>query len=686
MQRIIHIPIPGLIDETIESIKEARISDKPIQFIVTKDIPILNDLISNPRVVSQQERYVAKPLEGRSAGVEYSIVQYSLGFKAAPTDGGWEVTSGMPAKPTLFVLRLFDTEKTGAAYQGMLSELEKFVQVYSGVVRSQRIDKKSHQAEEPNPGILRSSVLVLCPQVPELPPAVALYSKIIRVKTPNGENFRCLIRQLVKAYDGVDIRLPNLKYEEYQREMERQLRGLSQTKIEQIFAIIKSRLHKVYFDDFDSETQSGRKEVKEIIRQEKQSFIESSDVLKLVDCDNALQPAGLSKLAKWLDKNKHKITCYNEEHQQRAASMPKGILMSGVPGSGKSMTARYVANLLDLPLLKLDFGDLLDKWQGNSEHRMQAALDTAIEMAPCVLWVDEIEKAFSGINGGNDASSKRMISKFLTWMQDKEREEASCFVFATANSIIGMPPELFRTGRFDAKFYTFLPSYADCVEIFEQVLKDQNKAFAKHNPDQELFRVDKLVKAFENLLVSDLVLHNKIPSITDKTEKEVIKEAYTKETSDNKFFTGSDITSLIEVAKDLCYSKHPDSEKYKDEQGQTHTCIYDTDTFASALMEALEQTKTYGETNLRDCAETFSQICYTNFLSAAEPVLLTDSECYDEARCKQENRDMTDKKNRVYDMGAKAKFGNEYDKQMYYMIRNSINNNIREFKLHRERR
>lgn len=679
MQRIVHISIPRQINEIIESIKEARISEKPIQFIVTKDLNIINDIISHPRVLPQADRFVTRQ-NGKK--IESSNLQYNLNFVNKPTDEGWRLENDSAiSKPTLFVLRLLNTDSNSADYQNIFRELQKFIQVYSGVVRSQVVNSKTREPQEVFPAILKSSVLVLCPQVPELPSYVSLYSQIIKVKTPEGDNLKYLIQQLVKAYDGTDIGANNnQQVDVYSKEMERQLRGLSQTKIEQIYSIIKNRLQKVYFDDFKDENKTSRTEVKKIIQQEKQSFIESSDVLKLVECDDAPEPAGLNRLVEWLKQQKQKIICYNEEHQKRAASMPKGILMSGVPGSGKSLTARYVAKTLALPLLKLDFGDLLDKWQGNSEHRMQAALDTAIEMAPCVLWIDEIEKAFSGAQSSNEASSKRMISKFLTWMQDKEKEDACCFVFATANSIIGMPPELFRSGRFDAKFYTFLPSYNDCVTIFAETLKHQNEQFEKHNQDMKLFREEILKEEFRDLLLNENVLRHPIDS-----------SEYTKETSANKFFTGSDITSLIELAKDICFSKSEGGETYKDELDKKLECVYNTNKFVEALKEALQQTKTYGETNFRECAEVFSQICYTNFLPAADPVLLTDSKCYDESRLSDtENNSVNDLsiiENRVYDMnGDVEKFTNEYDRQMYYLIRNSVNKNIRQFIMHRERR
>lgn len=679
MQRIVHISIPRQINEIIESIKEARISEKPIQFIVTKDLNIINDIISHPRVLPQADRFVTRQ-NGKK--IESSNLQYNLSFVNKPTEEGWKLENDSAiSKPTLFVLRLLNTDSNGADYQNIFRELQKFIQVYSGVVRSQVVNSKTREPQEVFPAILKSSVLVLCPQVPELPSYVSLYSQIIKVKTPEGDNLKYLIQQLVKAYDGIDIGANNnQQVDVYSKEMERQLRGLSQTKIEQIYSIIKNRLQKVYFDDFKDENKTSRTEVKKIIQQEKQSFIESSDVLKLVECDDAPEPAGLNRLVEWLKQQKQKIICYNEEHQKRAASMPKGILMSGVPGSGKSLTARYVAKTLALPLLKLDFGDLLDKWQGNSEHRMQAALDTAIEMAPCVLWIDEIEKAFSGAQSSNEASSKRMISKFLTWMQDKEKEDACCFVFATANSIIGMPPELFRSGRFDAKFYTFLPSYNDCVTIFAETLKHQNEQFEKHNQDMKLFREEILKEEFRDLLLNENVLRHPIDS-----------SEYTKETSANKFFTGSDITSLIELAKDICFSKSEGGETYKDELDKKLECVYNTNKFVEALKEALQQTKTYGETNFRECAEVFSQICYTNFLPAADPVLLTDSKCYDESRLSDtENNSVNDLsiiENRVYDMnGDVEKFTNEYDRQMYYLIRNSVNKNIRQFIMHRERR
>ena len=126
MQRIIHIPILRQIDDIIETIKEARLSDKPIQFIVTKDIQIIDDLVSNPRLVSQVDRFIPKPPPGQKLTGSSSALQYSLGFQSNPTDAGWQLGSEISVpKPTLFVLNLFNTEKNSTDYQFLFSELKK---------------------------------------------------------------------------------------------------------------------------------------------------------------------------------------------------------------------------------------------------------------------------------------------------------------------------------------------------------------------------------------------------------------------------------------------------------------------------------------------------------------------------------------------------------------------------------
>ena len=148
---------------------------------------------------------------------------------------------------------------------------------------------------------------------------------------------------------------------------------------------------------------------------------------------------------------------------------PKGVLITGIPGCGKSLTAKAMSAIWNLPLLKLDMGKIFSGIVGSSEENMRRAIATAEAVAPSILWVDEIEKGLSGVGGSGDSgTSNRILGTFLTWMQEKT---APVFVIATANNIRTLPPEVLRKGRFDEIFFVDLPTESEREKIFEVHLK-----------------------------------------------------------------------------------------------------------------------------------------------------------------------------------------------------------------------
>ena len=169
------------------------------------------------------------------------------------------------------------------------------------------------------------------------------------------------------------------------------------------------------------------------------------------------QVGGQVKLKEWLV---HRRAAFRGELKQLDA--PKGVLLLGVQGCGKSLAAKAVAGVFSVPLLRLDFGKLFNKYHGETERNLRSALDLATIMAPCVLWIDEIEKALAA---GDDESgtSRRVLGTFLTWLAEKSQP---VFVVATANDVSALPPELIRKGRFDEIFFVDLPSAPIRAEIF----------------------------------------------------------------------------------------------------------------------------------------------------------------------------------------------------------------------------
>ena len=213
-------------------------------------------------------------------------------------------------------------------------------------------------------------------------------------------------------------------------------------------------------------------EKKQLIINEKKQFIKKSGMLELVNFNETLEDiGGLENLKEWLIR-KSKIFADLDKAIRFGVSVPKGIMIVGMPGCGKSLTAKATARLFNIPLVRLDVGRLLGKYVGESEDNMRRALSIAEAISPCVLWIDEIEKAFSGVGTSGSDVTTRLFGQFLTWMQEKDN---SVFIVATANDISGLPPEFLRKGRFDEIFFVDLPNPDERRKIIEIHLKKRRK-------------------------------------------------------------------------------------------------------------------------------------------------------------------------------------------------------------------
>ncbi|MBI2299003.1 MAG: AAA family ATPase [Armatimonadetes bacterium] len=200
---------------------------------------------------------------------------------------------------------------------------------------------------------------------------------------------------------------------------------------------------------------------------EKQQIIRKSGALEFIPAEDLeqLRVGGLTTLLHWLRQRKHVF-----DHRERASrdygidQVPRGVLLVGISGCGKSLVCKSIAQEWGCPLLRLDVGAIFDRWVGASEERIRKALTVAESVAPCILWVDEIEKGFHAGAGGDGGTSSRVLATFLVWMQEKR---APVFVAATANDITLLPPELLRSGRFDNRFFVGCPGDQARGEILD---------------------------------------------------------------------------------------------------------------------------------------------------------------------------------------------------------------------------
>jgi hypothetical protein len=230
--------------------------------------------------------------------------------------------------------------------------------------------------------------------------------------------------------------------------------------------------------------------------------------------DNRFELGGFGNLKSWLDRAKVGFTA---EAKAFNLTPPRGIMLVGVPGCGKSLAAKAIARAWQLPLLKLDAGRLFDKFVGESEKNLRKATETAESLSPIVLWIDEIEKAMvSGGNSDADAGlSRRLFGTFLTWLQEKKQE---VFVVATANDLSSLPPELLRKGRFDEIFFVDLPDDSEREAIWKIHLGIRKQDSTKFDLVKTVSSSDGFSGSeIEQAVVAALyrALHQKTPLTTD---------------------------------------------------------------------------------------------------------------------------------------------------------------------------
>ncbi|MFS8883245.1 AAA family ATPase [Synechococcus sp. R55.3] len=233
----------------------------------------------------------------------------------------------------------------------------------------------------------------------------------------------------------------------------RACQGLTRQRIERILARALAAKGKVSEGDID------------LVLEEKKQYIRQTEILEFYNPSETLQNVGgLENLKAWIRQRRNSFSA-----QARAYGLPspKGILLAGIQGTGKSLCAKTIAREWRMPLLRLDVGRLFGGIVGESESRVRQMIQIAEAMAPCVLWIDELDKAFGGVNSefsGDSGTSKRVFGSLITWMQEKTKP---VFIVATANNVRILPAELLRKGRFDEIFFVNLPNQREREEIFQ---------------------------------------------------------------------------------------------------------------------------------------------------------------------------------------------------------------------------
>jgi len=323
------------------------------------------------------------------------------------------------------------------------------------------------------PRLHRSNrTLILLSPVLKLPPELEKDITVLEMPLPTREEIADKLRELlllVRDKPGIRAQLEPQEFEE----LVLAAQGLTMDEIENVCArsLVQHRQLRV-----------------EAILSEKQQIVRKSGVLEYYTPSERMSDVGgLDLLKEWLRKRRSALT---QEAREFGLPEPKGVLLLGVQGTGKSLSAKAIASLWNLPMLRLDVGRVFGSLVGASEANMRLAIRTAEALAPCILWIDELEKGFAGVqsSGMSDSgTTARVFATFLTWLQEKRKP---VFVVATANDVSQLPPELLRKGRFDEVFFIDLPTQGEREQIFTIHLRKR-----KRDPNQ--FDLAKLAKASE---------------------------------------------------------------------------------------------------------------------------------------------------------------------------------------------
>ncbi|PNV61537.1 hypothetical protein C0033_13215 [Clostridium sp. chh4-2] len=410
-----------------------------------------------------------------------------------------------------------------------------------------------------NTAILQSSAMIIYSDNICLSDRILQYTEVIEVKYPDHNEIRELVQEKAAQFGE------RIEGKELER-LSSELQGF--TKQEAITAMNKVLTREIEETDEDGEIKwlNDEKAVKKIIQDQKAQKLHNGDqILKLITIDEDEEIGGMQELTEYIKNIREKRLLEDEDLNRRtyAVQAPKGILLCGIPGCGKSLAAKLTSKTFGLPLLQMDMGNLMGGHLGESEERMRWALSTVEAMAPCILWVDELEKGFSGAqaSGNSDGGTfKRMFGSLLNWMQENKKP---CFIFATANDIGGLPKEFFRSGRFDELFAVYLPTASECADIFLACI---NKAVNKTKEEREKMGKPPLIE--EAAQKKDFYLK--------------IVNTYLVNNERVKIVIGSDIQKIVNLAL---------TEQCDDYEANTIT----QSLWKDALIQEIERCNVYGD-------------------------------------------------------------------------------------------
>ena len=370
----------------------------------------------------------------KSLGRSVFVWDFVEGYESNPTD------IGQGKRNPLQALEFVDKIPKGAVF--ILRDFDRFLDDVAIARKLKNLARKL-KSESKN-------IVVLASQI-NIPDSLSEFFAILEFPLPNPDELRSEIEQIIRSLNSSNNPQNNLQMDKSAiNDLVRAGQGLSLERIRRVLA------------KAIAENGQLRPEDVELILEEKRQSIRQTQILEFYPSTTEISDiGGLDNLKEWLLR---RGSAFSDRARKYGLPHPRGLLLAGIQGTGKSLTAKAISHHWHLPLLRLDVGRLFAGLVGESESRTRQMIQLAEALSPCVLWIDEIDKAFSGLEGrGDSGTTNRVFGTFLTWMAEKT---SPVFVVATANNIRTLPPELLRKGRFDEVFFVGLPNQEERSQIF----------------------------------------------------------------------------------------------------------------------------------------------------------------------------------------------------------------------------
>ena len=338
------------------------------------------------------------------------------------------------------------------------------------------------------------NVIFLSPML-KIPGELEKELTVVDYKLPEKDEIESIVKNIAASVGGKNQE--QIENKDFLNKVIEAALGLTAEEAENVFA--------------KSIVENGSFDLKTILA-EKEQIIRKSGVLEYYHAnENMKEVGGLEQLKDWLGK---RGKAFSVKARDFGLPEPRGILMLGIPGCGKSLTAKAISSMWQLPLLKLDVGKVFSSLVGSSEENVRRAIATAESIAPSILWLDEMEKGFSGLSSSGQTdggTTARVFGTFLTWLQEKK---SPVFVVATCNNVKELPPELLRKGRFDEIFFVDLPSKQERKDILKIHLEKRHRKPEEYNIE----KLAEMTKEFAGSELEEIIVSALYDAFDEETE------------------------------------------------------------------------------------------------------------------------------------------------------------------------